>query len=45
MAQTLVPTKEFDLGIRKMSVFEIGFAKLNKVTILSNFRLSVDIHR
>jgi len=44
MAQTLVPTKECNLGVRKMSVLEIGFAKLNKVTVLGDFRLSVDIH-
>ena len=34
MAQTLVPTKEFDLGVRKMSVFEIGFAKKGEVTVI-----------
>ena len=44
MAQTLVPTKECNMGVRKMSVFEIGFAKLNKVTVLGDSRLSVNIH-
>jgi hypothetical protein len=44
MAQTLVPTEECNLGVRKMSVIEIGFAKLNKVTVLGDFRVSVDIH-
>jgi hypothetical protein len=34
MAQALVPTEEFNLRVGKMSIFEIGFAKKGKVTVV-----------